>query len=395
MHILFITSYYPSPKQPITGIFFHDQASALHRAGHQMGVLVTPRINITVEHARRHGVTALRPVTREPHFTDFPVYKMHLGWFPRPLPPVVDRLTGLFGLQAFRAYCEKHGTPDVIHAQNTFYAGALASRIRQKYDIPFVLTEHSSSFLEGLIIFPGQPAIIRRTLQAAGVRLVVGSSLIAPLNSYLPDVPIEVIGNIVDTDYFTPSDDPLPREPFIFLIIAQLKERRKGFDLLLKAFHEAFGDGKLPVELHIRGSGPLRPELDTLIASLGIGERVEFLPMMSREELRDLIRRSHALVSPSTVETFGVSVAEAMSAGVPVVATRSGGPEDFVTERSGLLVPAGDLSAFANAMQRMVETRATYDPQHVRADVVNRYSEGVYVSRLEKAYQEAIDRRVR
>jgi glycosyltransferase involved in cell wall biosynthesis len=144
------------------------------------------------------------------------------------------------------------------------------------------------------------------------------------------------------------------------------------------------------VQLHIRGHGPLKPELEQLVDALNLQTQVKFLGMMTRDELRDLITQSHALVSSSTVETFGVTVAEAMACGRPVVSTRSGGPEDFVTERSGILLPPRDLDALAAALEKMVADYPQFDPPAVREDCVSRFSEDVYVARLEDVYRQAL-----
>lgn len=389
MHILFITSYYPSQNAPITGIFFHDQATALHKAGHQVGVIVTPRINVTLEEVKRDGLSKLRALTRDAYFQDFPVYRMHWGWFPRVAPPLVAWLTGGAGLRAYERYVREHGQPDVIHGHNTFYGGYVAARIGQRYHLPVVLTEYSSSYLEGLVFLPGQSQIVQYTLRHVDVRLTCGQSLVGALHRYAPEQPIDVIGCIVDTSYFELAPHPPEPPPFIFLVIAQLKERRKGFDILLKAFHKAFAD-RPDVQLHIRGHGPLKPELEKLVEALNLQTQVKFLGMMTRDQLRDLIYQSHALVSSSYVETFGVTVAEAMACGRPVVSTRSGGPEDFVTERSGILLPPRDLDALAEAMEKMVAEYAQFDPPAVREDCVSRFSEDVYVARLEDVYRQAL-----
>lgn len=390
MHVLFVPSYYPSRHAPITGIFFHDQAKALHRAGHSVGVLVTPRINETYRFTRDHGLRQLRMTTRDSYFEDFPVYRMHWGWFPRVLPHVVTSLVRSAGLRAFDEYCAQHGRPDVIHGHNTFYGGYLAVEIGSEYKVPVVLTEYSSSYLEGLIIFPGQPSIIRHTLAKAAVNLVCGSSLVTALHKYAPEIPIDVIGCVVDTEFFTPANSASDIEgPFTFVVIAQLKERRKGFDILLKSFAQAF-KARPDVILKIRGHGPLKPELEQLVSELQIESQVQFLPSMTRLQLRDLLQTSHSLLSSSYVETFGVSVAESLSCGKPVVSTISGGPEDFVTARSGILVEPGNIDKFAQAMQQMVENYPNYDPLQVRADCVERYSEAQYVTRLEHYYSNAI-----
>lgn len=389
MHILFITSYYPSLEAPITGIFFHDQAVALHKAGHKVGILVTPRLNATIAHIKREGVSKLKATTCDSDFAAFPVYRMHWGWFPRPFPFIIAPLLASAGSIAFERYVREQGMPDVVHGHNIFYGGYLASVLSEKYKIPSVITEYSSSYLEGLIIFPGQPAIIRRSLRTSKSNMVCGSSLIKPLNGFAPEQKFQTLGCIIDTDFFSPAAQPSTPTPFKFLVIAQLKERRKRFDILLTAFASAFR-GRHDVLLKIRGHGPLRPELDKLIEELGIGAQVEFLPTMTKEQLRDLIQQSHCLVSSSSVETFGVSVAEAIACGHPVVSTISGGPEDFVTERSGILVPPGSVPALAQAMQQIVTTYDRYQPNEVRLDVSERYSEPNYVQRLEEIYQRAM-----
>ncbi len=388
MHVLFVTAYYPSPESPVTGIFFHDQALGLHRAGHKVGVLVTPRLNVTLAHVKRHGVSQLAATTRDDDFfKDFPVYRMHWGWFPRPFPFVIAPLLASAGKRAFERYVREQGMPDVIHGHNIFYGGYLATILSKQYHIPAVVTEYSSGFAEGHMIFPGQAGIIQRSLRVSKANMVCGSSLIEPLKGYTPEQDFETLGCIVDTDFFSPV--PAAAEtPFTFVVIAQLKERRKRFDLLLKAFASAF-KGQPDVVLQIRGQGPLRAELDQLIAELGIGAQVEFLPMMTKPELRDLIRRSHSLISSSDIETFGVSVAELIACGRPVVSTISGGPEDFVTERSGILIPTGSAEALAVALQQMKANYSHYRPEEVRRDVSERYSEPVYVGRLEAIYQRA------
>ena len=111
--------------------------------------------------------------------------------------------------------------------------------------------------------------------------------------------------------------------------------------------------------------------------------------MMTKPQLRDLMLRSHSLLSPSDIETFGVSVAESIACDHPVVSRISGGPEDFVTERSGIFVPAGSVDAFAVAFQQMHANYAHYRPPKCR-DVSERYSEPVYVGRLKAIYQRAL-----
>ncbi|MBN8633683.1 MAG: glycosyltransferase [Anaerolineae bacterium] len=385
MHILIIPSYYPSPAQPLTGTFIEKQAQALRKAGHKVGVLVTPRINVTWEHIKREGLASIRTVTVDANEPNYSVYRMHWGWFPRVLPVAVTFLLRRAGFAAFERYCRAHGKPDVLYPHNTFYGGYLAAQIQVHYGVPAILLEHSSSFLEGLVIFPGQGQIVRDVLRSMDARFSVGKALIPALHKYAPEVEIDVLGNVIDTDLFVPSSTTPSPLPFIFTVIAQLKERRKGFEILIDGFYQAFA-GDDTVKLYIRGSGPLQPEIEAHIARLNLGSQVEFLPYMTLEQLRDLIQRSHVIVSSSHVETFAVSVAEAMACGKPVVSTISGGPEDYVNDASGFLVPPGNRQALASAMQQIRTEYARFDPQTIRQICVDRFSEEALVRRLEQAY---------
>lgn len=387
MHILLLPSYYPSPERPITGIFFHEQARALQRAGHQIGVVVLPRLDVTRAYLKRVGLRGAQAVSREDYLPDFPVYRMHWGWFPRPLPPVVAALVTQAGMAAFEAYRRQHGLPDVIHAHNVFYGGYLAAQIRRKYGVPVVLTEHSSSYLEGLIIFPGQPRIIRDTLHGVDVRLAVSQSLADGMNRYVPDVEIGVTGNVVDTNFFTPDPAaPLPPD-FTFSAIGEFAPVKR-YPVLLEGFAREFQGEN--VYLRMGGDGKLRPELERLVAELGIQAQVKFLGWLNREQVREELRRCYAHVSSSLIETFGLTLAEAMAVGKPVIATRCGGPEGFVTPETGLLVPTNDPAALGAAMRQMLTRWRDYDADHIRAACVARFSEPAIAAELTRLYASVI-----
>ncbi|MCK6576772.1 MAG: glycosyltransferase [Anaerolineae bacterium] len=394
MHILIAASYYPTAENPVTGIFIEKQALALHKAGHQVGVLIAPRLSATRERLRRDGIGSLRGVTRETYFeydADIPVYRMHWGWFPRPLPPVAALLTGSAGAAAYQRYALAHGTPDVLYAHDTFYGGYLASVIRDRIGIPYVTLEHSTSYLEGKIIFPMQPQIIRRVLRRAAVRCAVGKALAKALMRYAPEMSVQTLGNVIDATRFSPQPDSsqtTPGEPFHFTLVAGLKERRKGFDILIAALARLAADG-LNVHLTIGGDGPLKAEIAAQAERQQVADRVTFAGRLTPDAVADLMRRSHAVVCASAVETFNVTIAEAMACGVPVLSTRCGGPEDFITPETGILIPPGDPAALAEGMRRMVAEYTRFDRAAARRTIVERYSEAALAARLGSIFEEA------
>lgn len=385
MHILIFPSFYPSKARPVSGIFFKAQAQALHNAGHKIGVLVAPRIIETVDHIRRlRSFPNLSTATFESG-ADFPVYRMHWGWFPRIFPLINAFLHQDAGFRAFKRYYTEQGKPDVIHAHNTFYSGLIAARIGQKYNIPVILTEHSSNFVRGRVFLPGQHAVVRYTFRHTDRLIAVSAALRAKLQPYAPEREFIYLGNVIDTDFFTYDDAFRLDTSFTFGFVAAKLIPLKRVDLLLQAFSQAF-KGRADVRLRIGGGGDERATYETLARELGISQQVEFLGLLDRDGIRSLFQHVHCVVSTSDVETFGVTLIEAMACGKPVIATRSGGPDGFVNEGNGLLVPVADVQAMAEAMQRMVNTYSQYDSQHIREECVARFSEAAIVRQLETIY---------
>lgn len=149
---------------------------------------------------------------------------------------------------------------------------------------------------------------------------------------------------------------------FQVLFVGRLVER-KGVTHLIDAVR------RLPAELHARlvviGDGPERPALEAQAREAGMGTQVEIRGRVSDAELRGTYAGSDALVLPSILdargdtEGLGVVLLEAMSYGVPVVASDIGGITDIVeNESSGLLVPPGDPARLAQALERLARDPA-------------------------------------
>jgi glycosyltransferase involved in cell wall biosynthesis len=148
---------------------------------------------------------------------------------------------------------------------------------------------------------------------------------------------------------------PPKEEPYIFSS-GRLVEY-KAMDLLIRAFGRVRDSG---VKLVITGDGPKRSELSALIAALGLGERVQLLGRISREENHRLMSQSLFCVFSALREAFGHVNLEAMAAWKPVVATDWGGPKDLIVDGvTGLKVlgrsPAEHVAAIADAMERLID----------------------------------------
>ena len=109
------------------------------------------------------------------------------------------------------------------------------------------------------------------------------------------------------------------------------------------------------VTLAIAGEGDERAPLERRAAELGLGARVRFLGALPRERVLELFRAADAAILSSSWENFPHTVVEALAVGTPVIATAIGGVAEIVNDgENGLLVPAGDAVALADAVRRFL-----------------------------------------
>lgn len=165
----------------------------------------------------------------------------------------------------------------------------------------------------------------------------------------------------------------------------------KGFDVLIRALGELERAG---VEFRARlvGDGSERARLEALVASLGIGGRVEFLG--HRHDVSAILAEADLYVAPSHREGLSNAVLEAMGAALPIVATRVGGNPELL-EPIGVLVPPADPSAMAEALRRTladpIAARARGDA--ARVEIERSYTLTGVVRRHEDLYDELLARR--
>jgi glycogen(starch) synthase len=135
----------------------------------------------------------------------------------------------------------------------------------------------------------------------------------------------------------------------VVLFLGRL-HRQKGVDVLLRAFTSMPG-----ATLVLAGDGPERGRLERLAHELGLRSRVRFLGFVPHDRVPGLLRSSDVLVLPSRYEELGTAMVEGMYAGLPVVASDTGGvPELVEHDGSGLLVPPGQPAPLADAMNRLL-----------------------------------------
>ncbi len=383
--ILFIPSWYPNPDDPISGVFIEEQAVALSKH-HDVAVLL-PKMA-----AWRNVMKSDAP--------DRSVKKEQSGLtvyheFGRPLIPhgpesTVFNTFARAAQSGFDKIVSEWGKPDIIHTHVVLPAGWSALGVGKKHGIPVVITEHSSPFSMHLGTDLSR-RLVRETLTGVNQLIAISPALAKQLLDFQPGLSIEVIGESLRTDFFVPAEGVVDIHRSngtgkSFFVAARLAEQ-KGLEHLVRAVHLLTEKGLNSFELVIGGDGPDRQKLEQLVQTLGVERYCRFLGGLNRAQVRERMQKCDVFVLSSLHETFGVVVGEAMACGKPVISTRCGGPEFFVNEENGVLVDVANPQALADAMADFINDRHSFDPQTVRASVVDRFSPEAFVRNVTAVYE--------
>jgi glycosyltransferase involved in cell wall biosynthesis len=190
-----------------------------------------------------------------------------------------------------------------------------------------------------------------------------------------------------------PSQSLPPADPRRISFVGRIN-RSKGLDLLLRALA-----GIQPAwdNLVVVGDGWDRERCERLARRLGIARRVEFLGWRHPKEIVQVIRSSRVVAMPSRwPEPFGIVGIEAMAQSRPVVASNVGGIPDWLDDgETGLLVPAGDLSALAAAVTSVLDDTEWAGQMGTAAwQRAGRFSVEAHLERLDRAYEQALQHEV-
>lgn len=216
----------------------------------------------------------------------------------------------------------------------------------------------------------------------------------------IPEQKIEILSNCLNTERLplTKSREEIRSEfgfapdSFVLGHVGSLREE-KAHDVLLQAF-ALLRVEKPEAKLLLVGDGPLKTQLKQLVETLGLSEAVFFAG--ERPDVSNLLKAMDIFAFPSRNESLGIALLEAMFIGVPVVATRTGGIPEIVTEGvTGLLVEVEDVEGLYRVIQRLSgddELRSSL-ADAARQYVFENHSPQEYADKLLKLHNELSSRK--
>ena len=378
-HVLTLTPFYPNDRDATNGCFISEPLDWLARIG------------------VRNSVYAVQPMYRAKLRASSAAEKAEwIRYFSFP---------GGLGLPTAGAFLfarivgkvrELHRRQPIglIHAHAPLPCGHAAMLLSAELGLPYVVSVHGLDAFSTEQVKGRAGERCRRISQ----RVYGSAKRVICISEHVRELVLEgtgsncrtsVVYNGVDPELFSPGSEPPSRGPIV-LSVGNLIPI-KGHEFLIRAL-AALGDEFPDLILDIIGRGPEQSRLQALALQLGIGNRVRFLGLQSRQEVAAAMRRCTVFALPSRYEGLGCVYLEAMSVGKPVIGCRGQGIAEIIQHGSnGFLVGPDNERELALALAMLLrdEPRRRNLGTAARDTILERLTLAHQAETLARVYRES------
>jgi glycosyltransferase involved in cell wall biosynthesis len=307
-------------------------------------------------------------------------------------------------ITSFETFLQMVKSSTIVHAHGHPYLSSLISgKLAKRYNKPFILTQHNT-FIEYNGVWDqvekiNDLAVGKQTLKEARKIIVISDATRRYVLSLGAEPEkIELLYNGVDVARFRPSLNERERvrkrlgisEDASVVVTVRRLVYKNGIDTLLSSAMKTIRRNPKIVFLVI-GKGPDFVDVKARISQLGIKKNFLLTGFISDEELPSYYNAADFFVLPSkSGEGLPLVALEAMSCGLPIIATDVGGIREVIIEGFGKIVPPNNPAKLAEEILELSGANLTKLRQNLRKIIIRRHSWDVNVAKLEKIYEEII-----
>jgi L-malate glycosyltransferase len=388
LNILVVPSYYPDSINTNLGSFIKQQCETLSEYGYSISVVYVEQRSL-----RSLNIKSLikyhyqREIIKSGRILE---YVQH-GWnIPGPVGKII---WNFLSLRLISKYLSLNRQPDIVHAHNIFSAGILVCKHKALSSIPFIITEHDSSFIMNKYS-QRKVMISTKYFSRFDFILPVSSHLKGTIEKRLPNSMERIVAvpNIVDVEYYKPQTNiARSKRKVKFISIGNLN-KNKNHQLLIKSFSQLIKIDS-SVTLRICGDGPEYSHLRALIDLYGVADYIRMEGHLNSDSIRDHLQEADCLVHTSDHETFGIVLIEALSSGIPFIATSSGGPDEIYRPGYGYIIDPNNVEALTMAMHKMIDDQSIYSGNILRQHAIDQYSQKAFTEKIDIIYSQLVPRK--
>lgn len=267
----------------------------------------------------------------------------------------------IYFLGAVREYKRilKQNTPDLIYMHmshhGSFDRASVLQRLAEKHKIPTVVHLHGSEFEKYYNECSSKKKIeISAFFEKCGAVIVLGNRWERYIHSIAPKANIHILNNSVNI----PEAPVVQKQEEVNVLFLGVLFQRKGVADMLQAVKKLV-DSKVLEEISVRfqigGNGPEEEKLKDYVSDNHLEQYVNFLGWIDGEKKTEALKKSQVFILPSYNEGLPIAILEAISFGMPVIATNVGSIAEAVLDgKNGFLVTPGDIDGYVNALQQLI-----------------------------------------
>jgi len=260
--------------------------------------------------------------------------------------------------------------PDLVSCHST--AAGFLGRLAIRNKILTIFTAHGWAFTEGVPFLRKYLAIFAEKIAARYCSKIICVSendkqLALKYGIAKPDK-LVVIHNGVEITQINADSKQKDTERSIKIVFVGRLAQQKDPLLLLRAFNDLSSELKDKAQIFIIGEGPKRKELEKFIKENKLDKKIKLLGGASREKVFEILKESDIFVLTSNWEGFPRSILEAMSCGLPVIASDVGGVREAVDESCGVLVKREDREGLKRALEKLIKNPSLIKEMGKRAE---------------------------
>lgn len=393
MKILIVAGEKLSEHDHLSCIFEVNQAKALITSGCDVTILAQHKfysIFFLLKRERFNIIRVYEIIKNIPKIVEFNIGEINIIGV--NVISISTRLMKRIRIARFIAkigysyYHTRHGSASIVHGHSRFLTGGLiAYQIKKRFNIPYVITDHSSVYYRRGVnkkeLFQ-----VRDVINESAEWLTVSNHLGSLIKRQIQgiDKRFTVIGNILPIMDNEDLSNRKDEKCGINLINIGSHDANKNQELLLSVFSRLKTEID-NLKLIMIGEGELSSYYKKIVSDLHIEKDVRFLGKQTHGQVLNHLLHADVLVHTSIYETFGVVIIEALACGIPVVSTRSGGPNSIIKDFNGVLVDNNEISLYLG-IRKILDELHTFDKARIKEDVIGKYSSAVIAKELINVY---------
>jgi len=380
-YVLWLPSWYPNKLAPFDGDFIqrHAKAAALYD-----DILVI--YGVPDENKPTAGVD--KTITTNGRLAE------HIIYF-KKTAGLLGRVRAFFQWnrllkKTIKQYVKEKGNPVIVHVHVPMKAGLIARWIKRQYDVPYIVSEHSTHYRMGspddffdknFIYRKEVTRVFREAAAVTNVSVTMGNIIKSLFNLRH----VQIISNTADTSLFNYVSSG--NKKFRFIHVSTLTESQKNITGIIRGIQK-LSKGRKDFEFII--VGPVSKELKELMEAPGVEELVDFTGEISYADVSKQMKMASALVLFSRYENLPCVIIEALCCGLPVIATDVGGVKELINMKNGMLVQSDNEEELVGAMTRMIDGYNGFHREQISSNARQRFNYLTIGKQFHDLYQQVL-----